>query len=478
LGSRLAVYAGVEKVRVRGFKSLLDVELELNNGVNLLVGPNASGKSNIIESLWFLRRALVEAPREIPYAPHLPRYGSAEDLFFYRDVSRPIEYELWLKVYPVVGDTVYEHRLVYRVVFRFKPPGGLEPAMHSLELDGLKLEVTEGHLKVRVSRHLVEYVVKAGGIEESKLGHVEELLEKATVVDGYYEFRVDVGDYGAGILRGFLGLEGIPGIIMPRSSLSVEGYEGLLVVEACEVLGIPLLFVVRASRSSLDASRVARLPVRSLAASIKPYVATLLSVVREAVDRVVAVKHPDMSAVRRSQPLLKVDRLEVDASNLPAYLYKVLAERGIPESLELLLEKLFPGVKLKVKTVYGNSILVFEERGVELGPHNLPDGLIKLIALTLAAESKPSILLVDEVENSLHAEAIKAIYSFLNSQSYPVILATHNPILVDLAGPERLLLTARDEMGATRVSRIEDPGGLKKKLVEAGVALSEYIFEA
>jgi len=56
-----------EEVRIRNFKSLRDVSLMLG-GLNVVVGPNASGKSNLVDFFRFLRRAMRPA---VPYAPYL-----------------------------------------------------------------------------------------------------------------------------------------------------------------------------------------------------------------------------------------------------------------------------------------------------------------------------------------------------------------------------------------------------------------------
>ena len=38
----------ITKIKVDGFKSLKNFELELHEGLNILVGPNGSGKTNIV----------------------------------------------------------------------------------------------------------------------------------------------------------------------------------------------------------------------------------------------------------------------------------------------------------------------------------------------------------------------------------------------------------------------------------------------
>lgn len=49
----------IKKLRVKNFKSLRDIEIELGN-FNVLIGPNASGKSNLLDSLAFLSENLYE----------------------------------------------------------------------------------------------------------------------------------------------------------------------------------------------------------------------------------------------------------------------------------------------------------------------------------------------------------------------------------------------------------------------------------
>lgn len=44
----------IERIKVCGFRSLLDFEVELSEGINVLVGPNGSGKTNFIKFLDFL----------------------------------------------------------------------------------------------------------------------------------------------------------------------------------------------------------------------------------------------------------------------------------------------------------------------------------------------------------------------------------------------------------------------------------------
>ena len=51
----------IRKISVDGFRSLTDFELVIDPGLNILVGPNGSGKTNIISFFEFLS-AIVSNP--------------------------------------------------------------------------------------------------------------------------------------------------------------------------------------------------------------------------------------------------------------------------------------------------------------------------------------------------------------------------------------------------------------------------------
>jgi AAA15 family ATPase/GTPase len=58
----------LRQINVSGFKSLDDFELKFNQGLNVIVGPNGSGKTNIINFIEFIsflsRDSLLEAEQE------------------------------------------------------------------------------------------------------------------------------------------------------------------------------------------------------------------------------------------------------------------------------------------------------------------------------------------------------------------------------------------------------------------------------
>ena len=81
----------LESIRIRGFRSLVDVTIELSPNVTVLIGPNGSGKSNLFRFFelcaWMLRSGKL--------AEFVARQGGADDqLFRGRTVTPQIEAEL------------------------------------------------------------------------------------------------------------------------------------------------------------------------------------------------------------------------------------------------------------------------------------------------------------------------------------------------------------------------------------------------
>ena len=107
-----------EEITIENFKSIRHLTLRPKPGVNVLVGPNMAGKTNVLEALHFLSRALSRAELlKTPYLPHLPQYWSPEDIFFMRRVENPIGFELLFRVVMRHGEAFFKHYVRFAVKF-------------------------------------------------------------------------------------------------------------------------------------------------------------------------------------------------------------------------------------------------------------------------------------------------------------------------------------------------------------------------
>lgn len=99
--------------------------------------------------------------------------------------------------------------------------------------------------------------------------------------------------------------------------------------------------------------------------------------------------------------------------------------------------------------------------GLKAPSWTVSDGTLRLLALTLIAylQIQDRIYLIEEPENGIHPQAVETIYKSLSSSyTSQILCATHSPVLLSLAEPEEVLCFAQDEEGATDiVSGAEHP---------------------
>jgi len=130
----------------------------------------------------------------------------------------------------------------------------------------------------------------------------------------------------------------------------------------------------------------------------------------------------------------------------------------------------------------GNIIIVTKEiipdlnKTIPLRPRNIPAGVIKMITVLFAIFAlKPSLVIIDEIENSLQLKFIEELASVISYSPPQFIITTHSPMVIDMFDPEDIILFYK-EKGETKAERIENLENLKRKLVDKGLTLSEWIF--
>ncbi|MCR4419672.1 MAG: AAA family ATPase [Clostridia bacterium] len=94
--------------------------------------------------------------------------------------------------------------------------------------------------------------------------------------------------------------------------------------------------------------------------------------------------------------------------------------------------------------------------GLEVPSWMVSDGTLRLLALTLLAyiPDLSGIYLIEEPENGIHPRAIEVAFQSLSSvYGAQILLATHSPVILGIADPSHVLCFARDDEGATDIVR-------------------------
>jgi predicted ATPase len=123
----------LKRIKVRNFLSLKDAELKLGPR-NVLVGPNMSGKSNLIECFKFIQDAAASGSHEGPGIQKavLDR-GGFEEIAWKGQARGQVGFEIEVEL----GNTKGNHKELYTYEFRLRPA-----AYAPFEVDSEKLCVT------------------------------------------------------------------------------------------------------------------------------------------------------------------------------------------------------------------------------------------------------------------------------------------------------------------------------------------------
>ena len=92
---RIKCSCKLRRVHVKNFKSLKDFTLEFDSNLQVVIGPNASGKSNVIE-LFQLLKNIIKTIRGQIYNPFLDWWGYSNVVWMSKE-TLPIEIELCLE---------------------------------------------------------------------------------------------------------------------------------------------------------------------------------------------------------------------------------------------------------------------------------------------------------------------------------------------------------------------------------------------
>ena len=190
-------------------------------------------------------------------------------------------------------------------------------------------------------------------------------------------------------------------------------------------------------------------------------------------------------AMRRTSPPARADSYLPDGSNLPHIVEAFTRESPdrYADWLKHVREALSDIERITVRTQPwdGHRHLVVHYRsGLDAPPWLVSDGTLRFLALTLLAylPSPTGPYLIEEPENGIHPRAVETVLQSLSSvYDAQVLLATHSSIVARLAEAEQLLCLARDEERGTDVvagsshPRLRSPEGV----VDLGLLLASGV---
>jgi len=405
----------IRKIKITNFKSFKELEIELGK-FNVLIGANASGKSNFVHIFKFLRdiansglNNAVSMQGGVEYLRNV-NVGASEN-FSLKVVYDP-EFGL-LGGRTKEGFTVIKiYETIYEFALKFRKRGlGFEIAKDNLTLKCNFVRPEKQKKKIEEKE-----IIGQGEIILSRgaNGKVKIDLNKPE------EVSIEKDDMYPPFLR--------------EEKLS----DSILLLQS------PFFFIP---------------PLKEIFSDISVY-------------------DFDPKLPKKATPITGKVELEEDGSNLSIVLKNITENEEKKRKLFNLVKDLLPFISNLDVEKFADKSLLFKLQEIYFKNQYLPaslisDGTINITALIVALyfENKP-LTIIEEPERNIHPHLISKLVDMMKdaSQKKQIIVTTHNPEMVKYAGLDNILLVSRDETGFSTVYRPADKEGVKTFLAnEIGI---------
>ena len=446
------VKSSLKKVFIKNFKSLHDCEIDIGK-MNVVVGANASGKSNLIEAFRLLKKIYVDKDS----FPFLEWWGY-DNVVWQRKEEFPIIIGL---LFDIEGYEVYFETSFTGVGQKF------QILREVLDIKGYVKFEKEGEWLLiihdadfieNIIRNLNEYKSMHGGgvygvktiLKKEKNQLIKEKKIRVDIEQRLLDSITNVSWEGRMLAEKMtLNLFMISHIVAPRRFGKDEKSESITTL--CPVI------YDKEEGYQLEG------PLFSYA------LATILSILSKQL-----ILYPlNIRLMKVPQPFRREEIPKEDGSNIASVYHTIYLKEGkIPEEIYNPLTMVFPKIDVRPHiTDDGRVMIKFFEEGFELLPPNTSDGIYKILTVLIAIYLKPPLLIIDEIENSLHPETLELILDTIKASDIQAIITTHSPVVVDMTEPDDMILVEK-EQGESRFKRIKDPDKIRDFLKEKGITFS------
>jgi len=403
----------IKRIEAKNFKSFKKLGVNLGD-LNILIGANASGKSNFVDIFRFLRdikssglENAISLQGGVEYLRNL-NVGSSEEL------SLEVVFD---HVFGI--NTIRIHETIYKFAIKFEDTGS-----------GFK--VVEDRLTQKFSM---------SGLRKEITGSGEIIFSN---VDG--KIGVTLGKHS----ESAIGLDGIISSFFVPENLP---HGAFLLLEASfpYILQTPLNNMGNGIPIYDFDSRFAK-------ASF-PDILQILQIPLDSMDNGIPIYDFESRIVKNSIPKRVKAELEENGSNLAVVVKNIMeSEDGKRKLLNLVTYLLDFVVDLQVEQRMDKSFLLkLRERYSEkyLPVDLISDGTIDMIALTVALYfGKESLAIIEEPDRGVHPHLISRAVHMMEdaSSNKQIIVTTHSPEVVKYANLDNLLLISRDKDGFSSIT--------------------------
>ncbi len=426
----------LELFYVDGFRSLKDFELAISPGLNVLVGPNGSGKTNIFRFFEFVSNVtdnkLLEA---------VGQSGGANAIFDRADATQEnqkIEVRLIGRKQVSLRTSIRKTEL-RNVNYHYYFTIVFDKKNSTIKYDSQELKISESNKNSKGTHIEIKY-------KENNI-HSEEFI----CTEGFF----------------------FPGLESRQMENLLEGNSNIFSHNSI------LKFLSQFST-----------PIREIVADIRPGKPYNINpdIVRNVEDIATApaIKHDGSGLASTLSYLEKISKERNKGNELLFYEnnYEVYQETYFQKILELISIVNLDIIGIKSRNdIVENRVNIFavirgDGREIEIPLNYLSDGTIKWLAIITAILTTSSVFLIEEPENFLHPkmqkEFVSVLQNFIRSEEDNfALLTTHSETLINCLKPQEIILTKYKD-GYTSVGRISNPELITEEINRTGFGLGWY----
>ncbi|MFX0174396.1 MAG: AAA family ATPase [Candidatus Hodarchaeota archaeon] len=440
-------------ISIRNFKSFEDAHVDLDQ-FNVLVGPNLSGKSNFIDVFRFLKEAFNLTT---PYDPTTPWWGY-NNLVFNKKENKLINFDFHLNINSLL--------VVYSISF------GQEYGNFRLMDERLQIESIALFTRTKSGKIRIEY--DRAFLESKKSEFVKRLLND-TIRYRYDEVKLpeDLNTLDS-VFNGVFD-ETIAKMIFPYPSSQKKEKSIIIRINRSDIGEIQKIYDYQFTKEKFQDI----IDRKEEVVILFPYniIKLARNYLEDLITRNIILKNIDFPAIKQDKHSKFGLNLKESAENLVDILYRWSQDYAgkLPESFNIGLKRNFPNLRIKFDhSETGKVFLKIIEQNKEFSAPLISDGLIKFLSILAAIEFKPKLIIIDEVENSLHAKVIKYILDELRDLTETtVIITTHSPVVIDFTRLEDIKIV--EKIHDSQIIAIKNIEKLKVRLNELGITHSDSL---
>jgi predicted ATPase len=437
----------IKQIKVSGFKSLVNFNLELKPGLNILVGPNGSGKTNIIAFFEFLGHLQeMNVPNAISTAGGAGAVLTKTGENTYRsDLSATVsgtmqarsrqyiyyEYRFDIAMYPRADRITYKRQ---RVRIKYRTVG----TMPNKEIDDYDLDIE------RLSDEKMNIICNVNNINEKKVHgryhrfRPRDVEKKEIYINRIKKLFEDPADMDHSIIT-------ILRFLFDDSYLIMN-----------DLRGGPV-FNIEPSKARIPEDSAKPPGIRKDGSGIY---ATLYAM----------KQNEEGKRTRRSSPFFyyRDDYTLIGDTKLSQVVnYVRLANESIKE-IDVTNNPFDNQLQVRVVVSGQKSDAV-----LPLGA--MSDGTIKWVALVTILFTNRTVFSIEEPENYLHPLMQSEILNIMRSTNIgrSILMSTHSETLLNSATPEEIIVVSFAK-GKTKAHRPTNSDDVRKEIQQTGFGLGYY----